>query len=276
VRHVRLPPFNAVVFRGDDGGRLAERWEPLLARIERAVFEAEFGIVGEFGRRCNTVLLPPGGGQQTLELIRRYGLLFYPITQVRAYQGYAHTHEKPRHPGEAALFGVACIEIDDALRFAEAYQRGDHYTQGKLLGYPECCIKAFIEDWNAGYYSPVIQEVRRTPGCHDYECRIDPLLNPTLRYIGVKAIPFWPHNLVCREAHRWAEHFIDVVRRIDKKAYKALLELLAEPVEFSQVNGIIEVRVGSPPWMLIISQGYSDETIRVRLIPMYDPVEEYG
>ena len=274
--HVRLPPFMSVVIRHDGCCGMREEWYDIINRIDAAVFEAEFAMVGRLGRRCNTVLLPPGGGQRSLELIRKYKLVFYPIRQVRAYTGYAHTHEPPRHPNEAAIFGVACTDMESALEFAKAYTRGDHYTQGRLLGYPECCIRAFIEFWSMGEFSPVVRIAERTKGCHSRQCRIDPLLNPALRYINVKAIPFWPHSYRCSEAHRWAEEFLRVLRRIDRKAYRYLLELLRQPVEFTQVNGIIEVRVGSPPWMLIITQGYSDEEQDILLIPEYDPVERYG
>jgi len=272
---LNIPPFNAVVVSAEKGSDFIEEWIKLIDRISNAVFVAEFEMIGEFGRKCNTVLIPRGGGQKTIELIRKYNLVFYPIRTVRAYQGYAHTHEDPRSPDESALFGVACTDVKNAEKYAQAYLRGDHNVQGKLLGYPECCIRAFIEDWSSREFSPVVRIALRTKDCNSDICYIDPLLNPTLRYINVKAIPFWPHSYDCLRAHEWAEKFISKIRKIDKKAYKGLLMLLREPVEFTQVNGIIEVRVGSPPWLKVVAQGYTSMEQRILLIPKYDPLEKF-
>ena len=276
MSYVRIPPFNSVVIRADKGIDFIDEWIQRINNINNAVYEAEFAMIGEFSRKCNTVLIPPNGGQVTMELVRKYNLVFYPIRTVRAYEGYAHTHEEPRNQKEAAIFGVACTDIWYAEVFGKAYMRGDHYVQGKLLGYPECCIKAFIEYWNAGELSPVISIARRTKDCSGQLCYIDPLLNPVLRYINVKAIPFWSCSYDCPNAHKWAEKFIKKVKKINKKAYKDLLTLLREPMEFTQINGIIEVRVGSPPWLKVIAQGYTSIEQRILLIPKYDPLEKYG
>jgi len=276
VMGIYVPPFTAVTISVADGGKRLAKWRDLLQRIDRAVFEAEFAMIGEMGRKCNTVLIPPGGGDEALRLVKKYKLVFYPIRSVRYYEGYAHTHEPPSSDKDAALFGVACTDLESAKMFAEAYASGNHLVQGMLLGYPSCCIYSFIDFWRRGVYSPVNEIAAATPGCTSIECRIDPLLNPALRYINVKAIPFWPHSYTCKAAKKWAEKFIKKVKKIDRVAYRALLELLREPVEFTQVNAIIEVRVGSPPWMKILAQGFSDDEIYTRLIPAYDPVERYG
>lgn len=273
---IRVPPFNAVVFTATDEGERARKWAPLIDRISSAVSKAEFLMIGEKGRKCNTVLVPPGRTEIITRIVKEYGLVFKEIARVRYYQGYSHYHEEPRGPEEAAIFGVACIDEESAEMFRRAYHARDHYTQGKLLGYPECDIKAFIRYWGMGYFSPEPLIAMNTKDCNAFYCRIDPLLNTALRFVGVRAIPFFPHSYDCKAAKKWAEKFIEKIRKVDKMAYKALLELLSEPIEFTQVNALIEVRVGDPPWMKILTQGFSSEEISIMLIPKYNALEKYG
>lgn len=130
-------------------------------------------------------------GSFWLEL-RRKGLHAEPVLLCAKVPGFLHAYVPPR-PGEPYLLGMAYgRRREEVEALAEALRTADHATAGELLGYPECCVAAFLR--------------RNT---------MDPLrellapampfaTSPLFRYFGAGLILHFPCELSCARSRELA------------------------------------------------------------------------
>jgi hypothetical protein len=258
---VEMPPFTEVFFRSVEAYK---KYNNMLPRIDWVGHLAEFKMIGRLGRRCNVIHITPENIHRDLEPVIKMGLKYKLFDTVKRYEGFAHRHEKPQDINEAMYFGAACISEEDVLRFERAYFQGDHDIQGELLGYPRCCRKAFMERWGRGELDQVLSPAIETEGYRSNTVRVDPIMDISMRYAGVRILNFFPHSYSCKEAFKYAEEMLRAMMEIDVKATIAALELLSKPHTWSQVNGIIEV---DSPDIIIVAGGYKSEPEYVVIYP---------
>jgi len=263
---VEIEPFTCVVWKDREA---RERYQPVLSWFDEKRHKVELLMIKKGLRRCDVEHIYPHIMQEQLVQLHKAGLKFKPLEIVRRYQGFAHRHERATSLGDAMIFGVVGERVEDLDRFAEAYYRGDHYTQGELLGYPECCRKFFVDAWSAGEYDPIYLIAANTGIGRNHVVKGDPLLNVMVRYVGLRLIFFFPCSFRCENAREFALHVLDLMKKEDKGMLRTALEILSMPVTWSQVNGIIEVDVGDI--FKIIAGGYTGEKQFIRFEPLYDP-----
>ena len=104
--------------------------------------------------------------------------------------------------GSAHLF--VSREAELARRVAEVYRTGDPTAQaaevGELMGYPRCCVAAFLALADRSNDSEIVYAVARR-GCENPH----PLLNLGVGYL----IPFYPCRFDCSHAVEFAEKVLE-------------------------------------------------------------------
>ena len=231
----RIVPFEPEPFT-----RIIWRWgAPAKYRVavEKAsglAHKAEYQMVVQGYRPCDVVHIYPETMYEQLNQFEKDGLYFIPIRKAKRVSGFAHKFYEPTKPSEVMIYGVVSRKYLDAKKFAEAHKayRCDHYTVGKLLGYPECCIRFFCKHFTSGMYDliPLIEGEQKYPE-----------LNIMLRYFGVRAIPFFPCRWDCDEAKKFADKFVSLMREEDPKTTDLILELLEMPCRWSMNKAVIQV-----------------------------------
>jgi len=108
-----------------------------------------------------------------------------------------------------------------------------------------CCREFFCKTFPRGELDPV-HLVDSSKGQ-------DPMLCISLRYFGLKIIPFFPCSFNCPKAKQFAEQWYKLMLEKDPFTAKGILELLTMPHKWSMVNAIIEVVT---PLFIGICNGY--------------------
>jgi len=264
LSEVNLPSFVTVVFETE---AMEDEFGNILSEYETLMHKVEFLLIDKGIRKCDVEHIFPETLQQQLVLLDKAGYKYKALDQVKRFLGFSHYHQRPNGLFDSMIFGVVGKRNEDLEEFAKGYYAGDHRIQGRLLGYPDCCINAFIDSWSKKHFDPIVDIAERT-GVNNGEVRGNPLLNVMLRYAGVRVIPFLPCTFTCKNAEKFAEHVLDIAKRENKSVLKKGLWLLSQKLEWSQVNGIIEVKVFNV--MRIITAGYTSEPQKILFIPTYD------
>ena len=146
---------------------------------------------------------------------------------------------------QAVLYVARTAEHAGALRDAEEAvlpgasgapdARERHREVGRLLGFPPCCVEAFLARLDRG----VDRLDARGPGglAEDYVAarsawvpRPDARVNPLLMAVRAQLVSFYPCRYDCPEAVGVAEALRAVLERRQPAAAAALLALLSRPV----------------------------------------------
>jgi len=231
-------------------------WAGVLADLSRDIFALEIETVKRGLRPASWQTVDE---KQYLGLARAWvddGLVSLPVRYSRKCDGFAHYHEEPKL-GEAKNISVIISkDIAIAREFVGAYERGDHDTQGKLLGYPECCRKAFAERWQAGYFDPIWQAAEATPAervMKKSETKIwlvpHAFSNPILRYAGIRVSFHIPCSFACENSIEMAQKYFDIYRLISPN-YPLMEALLRMPVSWDCYHGLAVIK--TPIFYLII------------------------
>ena len=181
-------------------------------------------------RRCGATSVSRSSLLPFTKTLVEKGLHWLPLAETRVFGGFAHRHGQPRSLAELGYFLAYARRREDLLAFAEAYARADHRTQGELLGYPDCCIQAFLSRLEEGYIDPLLPYLAQA--AQDWEETEDRLLlrvvddartTPLLRYAGHRAVPHLPCRPGCRPSLALAEAFA-APRFWDGLAFRLVLD----------------------------------------------------
>jgi len=226
---------------------IARKYEPMKTRIERLCHQVEYEAVKRGLRAANVFHMTPQSFDKQIEQITLDGLVFLPILRSKQYQGYSHRH----YPVESLdmnsfVYGVVARDVKSALEFREAHKgKTDHMTIGRLLGYPECCVKFFVEKWSQGILDLTYETAMNTPDCvvegQTVIVQGSPFVNTLLRYFGFKICPFFACSFQCDKAIAFGKEWFDIMKELDKQAAEVLLEFLSMRTKWSMRNLIIFV-----------------------------------
>ena len=238
---IEVEPFSRVIWRWG----VPPKYKIALEASHRAMSWAEYESVVRGYRPCDVVHLYPETWDRELKRFAEDGLYFVPIQRAKPVSGFAHRFYEPTG-GRFMVYGVVSPSLSDAMRFVRAHEGRpcDHETIGILLGYPECCIRFFVENFPKGILDPVWRVE------HEGE---DPMLNVMLRYFGPRIIPFFPCSYTCRQARRVAEKFYGLLREYDEDLAETILEMLSMPMVWSMYKSVIQV---TTPLFTGICNGY--------------------
>ena len=269
MSRVQLMPFSTIVFFDN---KVKEK----ISRIMESgiVYYVEFELMRRGYRKCNFLHIDPLR-PDAMRIIFENNFHYQVLQSIKKYSGFAHTHYSPNSLEDTLMFTAVCTDEESLKNFVSAYFASDHRTIGELLGYPECDIDFFTKYW--GEHLDLVYPAAMNSDREGDVIYFDPRLNIMLRYINIRIIPHFPCSFQCRNAIRFANTIMKLMREKDSKLVDVLLDVLSKPLIFSQVNGIIQVEVYedksfTKPLFIIIQSGYSSEEYKLKMIPRWENV----
>jgi hypothetical protein len=212
--------------------------EDIFFKIQKAiklVFDVEYEMVKRGLREANIFHLMPEECDIQFEKITRDGLVFLPISRTKRYSGFAHKHEfVDKLDSNAMSYGVVAKDLETAEKFklVQSQESTNHKTTGQYLGYPDCCSTAF-EPYFRQSADPVYEVASATEGSYIDKKdgalvvpQFDTTLFVHLRYAGIRIIPWFPCNLLCKESKEKSKIWLSVLESMDQDITKFILEVL--------------------------------------------------
>jgi hypothetical protein len=176
------------------------------------------------------------------------GLIVMPIKWVGAFPGGGFLHYTPE--GDSQAYCIIARHLDQAVKFRDAFEKGDHEIQGECLGFPKCCRTAFAENWKAGFFDPIWQAAITDgvidgwygPGNIVTKIKVDahPFSIPLLRYIGLRVGFHIPHSFNCSGTIVAGGERLSLAK--DQELVKLLEALLSMPMRAELFHGILTVQ----------------------------------
>jgi hypothetical protein len=240
LKNINLSPFLRMVWANP---RARQAWEKVINQLSSKIQELEIISVARDQRLCAWQTFPVRDFPRMTKKIIDLGLSLYPINLCGSW-GQGFCHYTPSLSDTDPNPQVSCIitrEPRFADRFWTAYNKGDHITQGELLGFPHCCTQAFTRNWKAGYFDPVWQMVETEGETSIYleKNEYNIFSNPILRYIGIRVGFHIPCTFHCQETVDIAEERLELM---DKESKLLLISLLRMPMQWSALNGIAVIK----------------------------------
>jgi len=224
-------------------------YAPIFANIKDLFFELEIETVSRGLRDCGMIKIHNSHWADIMEIITEKGLFFTGVAETGG-PGFSHLVDD----GCESILGVISQSKDKALELKNAWEEDpqDHHTIGRLLGYPECCIEFFVENWEEGIYDPMVQMaensgVEPVEEYSDYRHRYvydvqgEAILNPLLRYWGVRILSHIPCSSTCEESVEVANKRLDLMEELDSETKRWVVELLSLTTEWDVRFGAANV-----------------------------------
>jgi len=241
-----MPPFWNMLWRST---KIKQEWEPLLSKIRQANYFAEYESVKRGYRDCDVYHVYPYNFDTDLQKIIDDELFYQPILRSQKYDGGGHIHYMAKDLGpNTFVYGVVSNSKEGAEKFKEYSIPGniDHKIVGQLLGYPDCCIDWFTEEWlTQKKADPMFETAMNTSGCEVDGDTVTvsgpPELNRLSRYVGLSALPYYTCSFDCKPSMEFAGWWEKLMREYDEHAYDKLIEALNMPVTWSVNNYLVYV-----------------------------------
>ena len=253
LTRVELLPFSEVVWK-PRGLSLRARLPELTSACSRAeVLTVVHGL-----RPVATVHLSSAGFDQELARYVELGLWVLPLRRFKPMSGMAHRFYDPEPGGPFGVYTVVARDRELLYEFRSAHEASDHERIGELLGYPPCCRRFFREVWPTDV-DPILPMAlasgARSEGgelvVEDYY----PEVLPVVRYFGLRVVPHLPCSFRCEESRKFAQLFLNFLP-------EEVLELLAQPILFSSLNGV--ALVDTPLFLGVANTSYQPREVRIR------------
>ncbi|MCK4761990.1 MAG: hypothetical protein KAW12_07310 [Candidatus Aminicenantes bacterium] len=259
-----------------------DTWEGVIQDISLMIQELEIESVAAGHRPCAWRTI---GLKEIDDFSRRCAeidLSVLPVKQVGDWgNGFSHFNPPVKEGETPNIYCIIYRNIQDARVLAKAHDDEDHITQGKMLGFPDCCVKFFDRVWKDGYFDPVWQialddEKKSPPGKLPGESirTLDahPFSNPLLRYVGVRVGFHVPCSFHCQKSIAVAQQRLSLCLKSERKDLIPLLtSLLSMPVEWNVYRGIAVVK--TPVFYLRTNSIPTKEHYTVRLQGTFKPRE---
>lgn len=143
-------------------------------------------------------------------------------------------------PEDVVSVAVAA-DAPDAVALLRAEDAGDDAAVGALLGYPDCCTRAFAARWpracresSGDVAGDLVQQ--DGPGPHPYAT------NVLVRYLGASLVEHFPCRWSCRASLVAARRHEAALARFEPQRTRALRQELLAPVLWSPDAGVVALR----------------------------------
>lgn len=213
-------------------------WQPRIARVTRMRERLEVESVRRGLRRCAMPIVP---AYRWFELLRElspdYAVL--PLQNIAATGGYQGFSAAAWTPGKPLAIRLAVGPNGDAERLRDVCMAHDDAAVGELLGFPRCCIDAYLRVCvEGGATDPTFAA---SAGRTELDAAWQ--TNLLLRAIGVRAVPYLPCSFTCDATVTRADALAALAREIGfAQEMTWTEEMLSWPCEVSALHGITEVR----------------------------------
>ena len=247
-----------------------DKWEGAITQISQEVQLMEIRSVLEGNRQCATITIKP-------EMLVKYhadypDLIFSVLRNTAPFEGFSHRHGEPE-PGKPFLIHCVMGKTKEVVNeFRQAFAGGNHKTQGRLLGFPECCTEFFTQAWKGGYFDPIWQAALNSGSEGSYN-RLEvknahPYSNPLLRYIGIRIGFHIPHSFCCEKTIEIARNRM---RLMDENLRPIAEAMLSMPMEWDVNHGIAQIK--TPIFWIITGSIPVEENYRVCIKGNFTPRE---
>ena len=243
-----LPDFDLDGFRREIwlNRRAKEEWGSVLLEAASLLQDMEVESVARGQRPCSWQTI----GEEDYPRFQREweskGLVSAVIRRVGQFEGFTNKHY-PVREGEPAM--VCCIlskSMSDLEAFKKAVEEQDDYTQGILLGYPECCCRFFRGVWFKGYHDPIWQAALNSSVIHrdSHYIRMRPheLSNPILRFLGIRIAFHIPCSFDCQKTIEIAKERLEMTKGFNPGLVEKIMQLLRMPMSWDCYHGIALIR----------------------------------
>jgi hypothetical protein len=204
-----------------------------LVDMSRLFHEAEFQMVIQGHRKAGTIHINQEDMDHILTKLNSNGLIFTPLRKSGYYQGFAHTHKEVKPGDPFYWYGCITKNMHDAEEFLEADKKGDHLAVGRLLGFPDCCTKYFVNSFCKDF-DPVWIDLKGNVTGYK-EC------NQMLRYFGARITSHLSCSPNCLGTKMIGEKWLEVMNTIDPTATEMLNNILCEPITWDSYHGVVQV-----------------------------------
>lgn len=243
-----LPNFDLDGFRREVwlNRRAKEKWGSILLEAASLLQDMEVESVVRGQRPCSWQTI----GEEDYPRFQREweskGVKSAVVRKVGQFQGFTNKHY-PVREGEPAM--VCCIlskSMSDLETFKKAVEEQDDYTQGILLGYPECCCRFFRDVWLKGYHDPIWQAALNSSIVHKesnyMKMRVPGLASPVLRFLGIRIAFHIPCSFNCLKTLDIAKERLKMVEEINPGLAGKIVQLLSMPMSWDCYHGIALIR----------------------------------
>lgn len=241
-----LPPHSRIQWINK---KIKETWEPRIEKARDAYsFVEKYSVFTKF-RKCALVTVPHEGMDQFKKELTTYGGFFLPIKKIAIQPGFSHVNRPAQGDQPFNWYGVLAQEMEDAYEFLEAFKKDDIIAQGKMLGYPRCCVEHFNEHRPKGYFDPIWQMAENSGDTikkkDEHFIRITDkayhVTSPLLRYSGVRIVPHIACSFNCEASLKMAEDWIRIARDYEQEGIEYTIDMLSMPMEWDCLKGIAYV-----------------------------------
>lgn len=223
-----------------------------LSDLKNLWYEAELRSLTEGHRDVNVFYLDQNAFDNQLHKLSNLGLFFQPLMRIKSFDCFGHKHELVEEIiSNTSVFGAISFDIEQLKKFKGYYSENDNFNMGLMLGYPECCCRAFGDYVRRDIIDPIYEIAQSTPNSIRTDRNtidIDGMpwqLQAHLRYFDLRVIPFLPCSFDCDEALSKAESWYRLLREVDAKTLATLESLMKQPSTWDLYNS--QVVVNGPP-----------------------------
>ena len=241
----RLPDFTRYAWVSDPARAI---WEPRINQVTNMLLELEWRAITEGVRRCALRSVHPEEVSSLATTLLPFNIEIEPLQKIAISSNYSTSLQAPNEDEPFTYWAILGRKADTET-FKHAYWEHDQDTIGRLLGYPECCIRFFKEVWvNQGCVDTTWQmahESLNSSFITSHEIEIPQVFsgNILLRWLGVRAVFHLPCSFNCEVTQQLADNLADIARNAGFSQQTAWLsEMLRWPVEWSALHGIAEVK----------------------------------
>lgn len=222
-----------------------------LSDLKNLWYEVEMKSLLDGHRDVNVFYLDQNDFDNQIHKLSNLDLFFQPLMRVRSFDGFGHKHELSEEiTGNTSIFGAISKDTGTLKKFKGYYSEDDNFNMGLILGYPECCCRAFSDFIRRGIIDPVYEIAQSSP--HSRRDRtvidIDEMpwkIQTHLRYFDLRVIPFLPCSFDCDSALDEAGYWYNLLKEIDSKTLSTLEDLMEQPSTWDLYNS--QVIVNRPP-----------------------------
>jgi hypothetical protein len=231
-----VPHFLRVAWVND---RAHEVWADRLQSIVRTWNELEWLSVSSRIRDCALVQISRVNYEAFIKRLEHCGLKAEPVD-----------HDGSEIPaGKAKALRVIVGKPQLIPTFQKLLKNENHDEIGRLLGYPDCCRKAFIHRCvTENFLDPTWLMAADQLEDEDSAVQLvkiekGPVVNMLLRSIGIRPVPHLPCSFVCPASVRFGKQLLECGAVSGYQAEVGLLEqILSWPIEWSALHGIAEIK----------------------------------
>lgn len=271
-----MPPFLRIQWRSK---AVKDKYEPMFEKAKNIYRTLEMETVVRGFRHVTTDHVAAHDFDWKQQKYIQQGLVFVPMQKVGLYNGFASSHPPVVEGRPWSYYGVVADTLEHAQQFMEATRANDHYTLGKLLGYPECCLKAFQEVWlDQGYKDTVWQQanvhpetVREREGNRVRLHSVPWMSNNLLRAFGVGPIFHNKCSIHCHDTAVIAQRWIELAEELKLDGLAEMEMFLRMPMEWDAYKGIAFIK--TPLFKASTNSVSCKERYQVQLEGTYFPPE---